>query len=94
MRDAARQPAHGFHLVGLPQSFLELLLFLLRAFQTGAHPDKSVGDFRDFIAAPRIERIAEIALSQGANAGNEARQGLCIRMRNPENKRAARQDAE
>ena len=76
VRDAARQPAHGFHLVGLPQPFLELLLLLLRVFQAGAHADESVGDFRDFVAAARFQRITEIALPQSANAGNQARQRL------------------
>ena len=55
VRDAARQPAHGFHFVGLAQSFFELPLLLLRAFQAGAHADKRVGDFRDFVAAARFQ---------------------------------------
>jgi len=52
--------------VRLPQSIFELSLLILRAFETGAHADKRLCDFRDFIASPCVERIAEIALPQGS----------------------------
>ena len=73
VRYSPGEPAHCFHLVGLPQSFLELQLLLLRAFETGTHSEKGIGDFRDFIAAARIQRVAEVALPQGANTGRACR---------------------
>ena len=94
VRHAAREPAHGFHLVGLAQPLFELLLLVLSALHAGAHPEESVGDLGDFISAAAFERIVEVALLQGANAGDQAGKRPRERMRNQENQSAARQDAQ
>ncbi len=91
VRHAARESAHGFHLVGLTKPLLKLPMLVLSLLHIGTHPNECAGDFRDFIATAAFEQVIKIALLQSANARYQTRERPRKRMRNQEHERAAGQ---
>src|SRR5208282_4809878 len=74
VRDAAREPADGFHFVGLAQPLLEKFLIVVSFLETGAHAIECGRHFRDFVAAAKLEWIVEIPLFESTDASDETRE--------------------
>src|ERR1700722_18238255 len=92
--DTTGEPADGFHLVCLAQTLFETFLLSPRLLHRRTHTIERRCYLGDFVTGGDFERIAEVALLQGANATNKILQGTSERARNQEHEDAAAEYAQ